>query len=91
MTTDDQQLTQQKRRKVDGAAGGSEDKGAMTRIYTEVNSLKSDVGELWNTYFVDPVSKTVCPLFLLGWTAYECLPRYRTIRTISSSSSDPSA
>lgn len=44
----------------------------MTRIYTEVNSLKSDVGELWNTYFVDPVSKTVRPLFLLGWTAYEC-------------------
>lgn len=31
----------------------------MTKLYNEVNALKSEVGELLNTYFVDPVSKTV--------------------------------
>lgn len=49
----------QKRRKVEGGAGGGEDRPLMSKIYTEVNALKSEVGELLNTYFVDPVSKAV--------------------------------
>jgi len=32
----------------------------MLKIYTEVNAMQSEVGEMLNTYFIDPVSRTVC-------------------------------
>jgi hypothetical protein len=31
----------------------------MLKIYTDVNAMTSEVGEMLNTYFVDPVSRTV--------------------------------
>jgi hypothetical protein len=49
----------QKRRKVEGG-NGSDDRSSMLKLYTDVNALTSEVGEMLNTYFVDPVSKTVC-------------------------------
>ena len=34
----------------------------MLKIYNEVNAMQSEVGELLNTYFIEPVSRTVsCP------------------------------
>jgi ATP-dependent helicase STH1/SNF2 len=31
----------------------------MLKIYNEVNAMQSEVGEMLNTYFIDPVSRTV--------------------------------
>lgn len=64
----------QKRRKVDGgggAAGGGQDKAVMTKMYTEINAMKSEVGELLNTYFVDPVSKAVSAALEYAATKYK--------------------
>jgi hypothetical protein len=33
----------------------------MLKLYTDVNKMKSEVGEMLNTYFTDPVSRTVSP------------------------------
>jgi ATP-dependent helicase STH1/SNF2 len=35
----------------------------MLKIYNEVNAMQSEVGEMLNTYFIDPVSRTVSRLF----------------------------
>jgi hypothetical protein len=59
----------QKRRKVEGG-NGSDDRSSMLKLYTDVNALTSEVGEMLNTYFVDPVSKTVCPLLLMICSEY---------------------
>jgi hypothetical protein len=44
---------------VEGGAGASDDKPSMLKLYMDVNALTSEVGEMLNTYFVDPVSRTV--------------------------------
>ena len=31
----------------------------MLKLYTDVNAMTSEVGEMLNTYFMDPVSRTV--------------------------------
>ena len=37
----------------------------MLKIYNEVNAMQSEVGEMLNTYFIDPVSRTVSRLSLM--------------------------